>query len=464
MRPSEVSRGSIFAALAFAFSCFCLILFFWVQFGGSVPLKAQGYRFDVSFAEAPNMTRGADVRISGVSVGKVVAVGRFGQRTDATVELDSQHAPIPSDTRAIVRSKTLLGEAFVELSPGDRGAPKLADGGRLPARQVAPTQALDQVLSGFDARTRVALRRFVSELAVAVDGRGQDLNSALGHAEPGAANLDRLVRLLDLQRAEVRGLVRDSATVLAAVGRREGDLQGLVTAGNDVLSTTAARNRELTETVRALPGFLVDLRGSLRKLDRAGAKVAPDVRTLRELAPRLTASLTALDGLTPEFGAFFEELRPVMRAAERGLPAATSIFKATGPLFEVVYPASRELGPIFSYFNAYGTDTVSTFAKAGAATAATHEGRHYLRTLLPLTSENLVGASRRSPTNRYNPYPRPGGLRDLLGGGLRAFGCANTSNPATLPPIGSAPACREAGPWTFRGATRSFPRVERDSP
>ena len=73
-----------------------------------------------------------------MSVGKVVAVGRFGQRTDATIELDSKHAPIPADTRAIARSKTLLGEAFVELSPGDRTAPKLHDGGRLPARQVAP--------------------------------------------------------------------------------------------------------------------------------------------------------------------------------------------------------------------------------------------------------------------------------------------------------------------------------------
>ena len=119
----------------------------------------------------------------------------------------------------------------------------------------------------------------------------------------------------------------------------------------------------------------------------------------------------------------------MLRAANRGLPAATSIFKATEPLFEVVYPASRELGPIFSYFNAFGTDTVSSFAKAGAATAATHEGRHYLRTLLPITSENLVGATHRSPTNRFNPYLHPGGLGDFPSGGLRAFGCANTSNP-----------------------------------
>ena len=458
MRPGEVSRGSIFAALAFAFSCFCLILFFWVQFGGSVPLKAQGYRFQVSFVEAPNMTRGADVRISGVSVGKVVAVGRFGQRTDATIELESKHAPIPSDTRAIVRSKTLLGEAFVELSPGDRTAPKLADGGRLPARQVAPTQALDQVLSGFDERTRAALRRFVSELAVAVDDRGQDLNSALGHAEPTAAEPRPPgpgARPAARPRARARARQRHRAR-----GRRPA--RGRPPEPGDrrqrrVLRHRRAQPRAHRDRARALPGFLVDLRGSLRKLDRAGAEVAPDVRTLRTLAPRLRDSLVALDGLTPEFGAFFEELRPVMRAAKRGLPAATAIFKETAPLFGVVYPSSRELGPIFSYFNSYATDTVATFAKAGAATAGTSEGHHYLRTLLPITSENLVGADHRAPTNRYNPYLRPGGLGDLQGGGLRAFGCANTSNPMTLPAIGSAPACREAGPWTFRGNSRSVP-------
>ena len=462
------ARGALLAAIAFAFSCFCLILYFWTQFGGPVPLKPEGYRLSVSFGEAPNLVTNADVRISGVSVGKVKKISRFGQRTDAEVEVQNRYAPVPRDTRAVVRAKTLLGEAYVELSPGSRSAPKLADGGRLPARQVAPTQALDQVLSSFDESTRTALKRFLVELSAATRGRGQDLSFALGNANPAVQNLNRVVNVLDEQQGDVSALVRETGTVLAALGRREGDLQSVVTAGNDVLSTTATRNRELTETVRVLPGFLRDLRTSLRQLERSGVRAAPDIRELRRLAPQLRTSLEAIDRSAPGFKALFRDLRPVTRAANKGLPAATSIFRESVPLFRVIHPASRELRPIIAYFREKRVDIGGTISKAMAATQATTErpgGRkHYLRTLLPTANENLVGQSHRAPSNRHNPYLPPGALADLGRGGLRAFDCRNVDNQATLPSLGSAPPCLEAGPWSFMGERRAFPQLRRDPP
>ena len=41
-----------------------------------------------------------------------------------------------SDAHAILRQKSLLGETYVEITPGTAGAPKLADGGTLPSAQV----------------------------------------------------------------------------------------------------------------------------------------------------------------------------------------------------------------------------------------------------------------------------------------------------------------------------------------
>ena len=48
--------------VAFALSCFGLLLFLWLSFGGPVPLKPKGYRVNVAFPEATNLGLEADVR------------------------------------------------------------------------------------------------------------------------------------------------------------------------------------------------------------------------------------------------------------------------------------------------------------------------------------------------------------------------------------------------------------------
>ena len=56
-----------------------------------------------------------------------------------------RYAPIASDARVVQRSKTLLGERYLEITSGSRGAPRLAEGGRLPDGQVAETNELDEL-------------------------------------------------------------------------------------------------------------------------------------------------------------------------------------------------------------------------------------------------------------------------------------------------------------------------------
>ena len=65
------SVGRILTMVAFALSCFGILVFLWLSFGGSVPLKPKGYRVEVSFPEATQLAKEAEVRISGVKVGRV---------------------------------------------------------------------------------------------------------------------------------------------------------------------------------------------------------------------------------------------------------------------------------------------------------------------------------------------------------------------------------------------------------
>ena len=137
-------RSAVFAALAFTLSCIGLMIFVWTQFGGTIPFGAQGYRIHALFKETGLLVPNADVRISGVNVGKVSSVQARGVNSYVTMDLQHQYAPIPTDTRAILRQKTLLGEAYVELSAGNGVGPKFPDGGTIPTAHIEDTQALDR--------------------------------------------------------------------------------------------------------------------------------------------------------------------------------------------------------------------------------------------------------------------------------------------------------------------------------
>ncbi|MGH2985687.1 MAG: MlaD family protein, partial [Solirubrobacterales bacterium] len=74
MQKQAPSLARILVAVAFTLSCFGLMLFLWVTFGGPIPLGVESYRFTAYFPEATRLATEADVRIGGVSVGKVKSV------------------------------------------------------------------------------------------------------------------------------------------------------------------------------------------------------------------------------------------------------------------------------------------------------------------------------------------------------------------------------------------------------
>src|SRR6266516_4259356 len=115
MQKQAPTLGRLLVMVGFALSCFGLLLFLWLSFGGAIPLKPAGYHFKVGFPEATQLGLEADVRVAGVSVGKVRSKEldpKGGNRTVATIALDRRFAPIHKDARAILRQKTLLGETY----------------------------------------------------------------------------------------------------------------------------------------------------------------------------------------------------------------------------------------------------------------------------------------------------------------------------------------------------------------
>jgi phospholipid/cholesterol/gamma-HCH transport system substrate-binding protein len=424
MVKAAPSFARIAAMALFALSCFGLLLFLWIAFGGPVPLKPEGYRVKLSFVEATQLATEADVRISGVPVGKVksVAPDKATGRSEVEIELQSRYAPLPSDAHATLRQKTLLGETYVELSPGTASAEPLPEGGSLGVGQIGETVQLDEIFRTFDEPTRRAFQVWMQAQAQAFgDGHAQDLNDALGNLGPFAEDASELVEVLNRQEGAVQQLVRDTGVVFEALTERKGQLRELIQNSRDVFAATASRDRELQEAFTALPTFERESRATVRRLAEFARDTDPLVTQLRPAARELSPTLTSLSALAPDLQSFFIGLGPLIDASERGFPAAQRVLQDLRPLLGQLEPALRQLNPPLEGLGLYKSEITAFLANTTAATQGYKNvaGKpvHYLRTTNPLNFENLAAYPRRLPTNRTNPYMHPRGYDKLLGGG-----------------------------------------------
>jgi phospholipid/cholesterol/gamma-HCH transport system substrate-binding protein len=448
MQTRGPSAVQILVALGFALSCFGLLLFLWLAFGGPVPLKPEGYRITVPFKEATQLAVESDVRISGVSVGKVkeVELGDTG-RAEATLEIDDEFAPLPTDTRATLRSKTLLGETYVELTPGGPNSAPLGsafdaaagssdaeadavetipEGGSLPEAQVSGQVQLDEILRTFDDATRESFQLWMQEAAVAFKGRAVDLSAAIATLDPFAEEARQVLAVLDRQRLAVRQLVRDGGEVFEALSERQGQLRSLIENTNSVFSTTAARNRELQELFIVLPTFQREARLTLDRLDEFSTEADPLVRQLRPAARELSPTLVAAGDLAPELEGFFEALAPAIRLSREGLPALRrTLGDELPPVLGDLEPFLNNLTPIVKGAKLFRHELTAFLANSTAATNAVGPGTegpiHYLRTTSPLNPESLAAYPQRLSTNRTNPYVKPLGYEKLAGRGIESF-------------------------------------------
>jgi ABC-type transporter Mla subunit MlaD len=441
-KPPTATRIAI--AVAFTLSCFGLALFLWITFGGPVPLKPEGYRFEVPVTEATQLAQEADVRISGVSVGKVKRVDLDDEGTVlATVELESRYAPIPSDTRAMLRQKTLLGETYLELSPGSNEAPPLPEGAVLPEAQVASSVQLDEIFRTFNEPTRRAFQNWMQGAAGALKGRGDDLSIAIGSLDAFAAEADKALRLLDSQELAVRQLVSSGGEVFGALSERPGQLSGLIRNTEAVFETTARRNQSLEDLFVVLPTFLRESRSTLTRLDEFAAEADPVITQLRPSARELGPTLSATAELATELDLLWPGLREAINEARPGFTALRGLLDdRLPPLIERLEPFLDELTPIFEVVRKYRREVTGFLGNAAAATNASNdEGagtRNYLRTLATFSPEMLAAFPQRLRSDRTNPYIKPGGYK--LRGGLDSFSTAHCSSGinALLDPTAAA--------------------------
>jgi phospholipid/cholesterol/gamma-HCH transport system substrate-binding protein len=427
---------------AFALSCFGILLFLWVTFGGPTPFKAKPYQVKIPFNEATQLAEQSDVRISGVNVGKVQAIvlAPNHKQALATVDIENQYAPLPDDTRAMLRTKTLLGETYVELTPGSDKSKTLEDGATLPSANVTKSVQLDEIFRTFNPKTRAAFQAWMQEAAVAVEGQGQNLSYAIGELEPTFTEFERLFRTLDSQRLAVSQLFRNGATTFRALRGREGELANLIRNSNAVFTTTAKRDQDIEALFRAFPTFLDESRLTLSQLREFSENADPLMRQLVPAAKQLSPTLISIANLAPEARELFKALTKVNALAPTGFPALRKIFRDEfPPLLRALDPFLRNLNPILVGLNLYKSEVTSFFANFAATfngllpteSSAEKVRPHYLRVIGPMNPETLATYPSRLAINRNSAYSQPKWAELLKSGALPGFDTRQCSSGLT---------------------------------
>jgi phospholipid/cholesterol/gamma-HCH transport system substrate-binding protein len=500
MQKRAPTLGNILVIILFALSCFGLLLFLWESFGGALPLKPKGYRMTIAFQRVLALTNESEVRISGVDIGHVVSlkIGKDG-RSHATLEIDSQDAPIRADMHAIVRQKTLLGETYVQLIPEGiplgKSGPFLPDGGQLADSQVEPSVTLDDILASLNTKTRAAFQVWQQSVEEGINGRGEAINNDFATLNPFVQSANGLVSVLASQEGAVTALVHNTGVVFTALAGRDHQLEGLISNGNHTFQAAAEGSQAFAEAFRALPRFENSGRVALKELDKFAADVNPYYEEFRPAELQLSKLVAAAKPFTPPFDHFLTSLGPLTKAAKQGLPDVAKSLNLTVPLLENLSPVLHNFDPFLQYTGEYVPEVQAFFANFTAASEAHDTNsddstagveQHYLRSMQAVTPQSLAVYSQRIGTDRANPYLKPGAF-STLGSGLSVFSaspCANSAPSVGGPPNATvtqgiieqlielhvanapesansvpAPPCLQQSPFTFNGQTSQYPHV-----
>jgi virulence factor Mce-like protein len=309
------------------------------------------YEIRAQFSSASQLRTGSEVRVAGIKVGEVSAIGR-GPRGSAlvTMAIDSTGRPVHADATLTIEPRLILeGNGYVALDPGTPESAELRSGASIPLSQTAVAVQLDQVLDAFDRQTRGSLTSSVASLAA-------------GLGPPGLGGLRTSVRELDGALASLTAVAR------AARGTDNGDL-------SDAIDSTS----ELTAQLAGNPSAAADLVSSYADVSGVlaanGGRITAAIRSLDGLLRAAPSQLRAVDGALPELTGFATALRPALLAAPPALSSTTlllgqlsslvqpsalpALVRALAPVLADLPSLERRLGTLFGY-SAPVTDCITT--------------------------------------------------------------------------------------------------------
>lgn len=252
-----------------------------------------GHQIYVDFPTSGGLRPGAKVKVAGVKAGKVEEIkflagkvlNEEGKPIFVRVELEVHNSMAPSVTEGSVfyiTTEGLLGEKYVEISPGPPDGAQIPKGATRPGLPPAELQAM--------TTKAVEMMDRVQKLMES-EGEGLDIGAVVADTR---ALLERTRSVAEKLDQELPGLIEESRTTLERTRQSLDRLDALLATGTDTLTgqeglnTLLKRHNDLVLRIDAeVPGLVEEAKlvsaSSRQVISEAGRK-------LETLEEQLTAT------------------------------------------------------------------------------------------------------------------------------------------------------------------------------
>jgi phospholipid/cholesterol/gamma-HCH transport system substrate-binding protein len=242
----------------------------------------KGYEVYASFDSAEGLVKGVPVEIAGVEVGRVKEITLEAGRARVVLQINPE-VQIGEDAEAIIRSKGVLGDRYVEIALGSPQASPVGPGGRISKTQ-SPTN-IDTLL------------KQLSSIGEDIKGITGSLTGVLGGEEGEASlkitmdNMREMAVTLNKTVQQNNENINQMLKNLAVFSR---DLKEMSGANKEAISETVANFRQASDDLRETLIALSEITEKVNRGEGTIGKLIHEEQTIK----RLNETLVALKEIT----------------------------------------------------------------------------------------------------------------------------------------------------------------------
>jgi virulence factor Mce-like protein len=218
----------------------------------------------VDLKETGGLYKGSSVTYRGVKVGKVTDITLTTQGAEAKVKL-STSLQIPTDTLAVVRSLSPVGEQYLDFQPNTDQGPFLGNNAHIPAsatdvpRTLSSTVVnINKVLDQIDPDN---LHKVLVALSQGLNGTGDDLGTLVDQG-------DAILADLQTYWPQTQSLLRNSTVALDIGTDNAANIESMATSAKQFGDFLKQYDPELRKQLEAAPGQIKTLSGLVSDIEQ----------------------------------------------------------------------------------------------------------------------------------------------------------------------------------------------------